>query len=111
MDAALERQARVEQPAYGPDRVMARIGERNLAGARLWPRWTLLGCAAAAAVSIASVLWTRPPAAQINVAALASWRSPTEALLQPPVWAAWTTMPRLGEVFFEVKPLGEPHAH
>jgi hypothetical protein len=30
--------------------------------------------------------------------------------LQPPVRAAWTTTPRLGEVFFEVKPSGEMHA-
>jgi hypothetical protein len=61
------------------------------------------------AVLIASVVWTRRPIPQASVADLASWRSPTEELLQPPVSAAWNTMPRLGEVFFEMKPSGKSH--
>lgn len=108
MNAALDRRATVEPPSYGPDRVMARIGGRNLTRTSLWWRWVLVGCATA--VLIAGVLWTRRPTPQTSVAALASWRSPTEALLRPPVAAAWNTTPRLGEGFFEVKPSGERHA-
>ena len=59
---------------------------------------------------MAIVLWTQHPAPQPDVTALVTWHSPTEALLRPPVGAAWSTMPRLGEGFFEVKPLGEIHA-
>ncbi len=111
MNAALDRRAMVAPPSYGPDRVMARIAGRNLPHTTLWWRWALV--AGLTAMLIASVLWTRRPTPQTSVATLAalvSWRSPTEALLQPPVGAAWTTMPRLGEVFFEVKPSGEMHA-
>jgi hypothetical protein len=111
MNTALDRRATVDPPSYGPDRVMARIAGRNLPHTTLWWRWALVACLTA--MLIASVLWTRHPPRQTSgrtLAALVSWRSPTEALLQPPVRAAWTTTPRLGEVFFEVKPSGEMHA-
>lgn len=108
MDEALYRRASVEPPSYGPDRVMAHVSERNRAAASLWWRWAVVG--SVAAILIAIVLWTRRPPAQQDVAALAAWRSPTEVLLRPPVGAAWNSMPRLGEGFFEVKPIGEMHA-
>jgi hypothetical protein len=87
---------------------MARVSERSPARASLWWRWALGGCATVAL--IASALWTQRPTPQTSFATLASWRSPTDALLQPPVGEAWNIMPRLGEVFFEVKPKGETHA-
>jgi hypothetical protein len=113
MLAALDCRVAAEPPLYGPERVMARIGRRKPALANRWWRWTLAACAMA--VVMAVVLWSRRPIRQADVSALAapslaSWHSPTGALLQPPVGAAWNTMPRLGEVFFEVKPSGETHA-
>jgi anti-sigma factor RsiW len=108
MDEALHRLAAVEPPSYGPDRVMARVSERNRAAVSYWWRWA--AAASLAAILIVIVLWTRRPPPRTDVAALAEWRSPTEALLRPPVGAAWNSMPRLGEGFFEVKPLGEMHA-
>jgi hypothetical protein len=108
MNSLLDRRATVEPPSYGPDRVMSSIDGRNPATTSLWWRWALVGLATV--VVIASVLWTRRPTPLPSVSALASWRSPTEALLQPPVAAAWTTMPRLGEGVFELKPSGERHA-
>jgi len=108
MDEALRRRAAAEPPLYGPDRVMARIDGRSRANTRLLWRWASLG--SATAVLIASALWTMHSPPHGKAAALASWRSPTESLLQPPVGAAWNTMPRVGELFFEMKPLGETHA-
>lgn len=108
MNAVLDRRAAVEPPSYGPDRVIARIGGRNPSRTVLWRKWALVGCATV--VLIASVLWTRRPTPQPSVSALASWQSPTEALLQAPVGATWTTIPRLGEWFYELKPSGELHA-
>jgi hypothetical protein len=108
MNAALERRARVEPPSYGPDRVMTSIAGRDASRSGLWWRWALVGCVIA--MLIVTVLWTRHPTPQSSVSALASWHSPTEVLLQPPVGTAWTTMPRLGEGLFELKPFGEKHA-
>jgi hypothetical protein len=108
MNAALARRATVEPPSYGPERVMARIGKGNPARTNWWWGWAAV--ASMAAILIAIVLWTRRPPPQADVTALVTWRSPTEALLRPPVAAAWNTVPRLGEGFFEVKPLGETHA-
>lgn len=108
MNAVLDRRALVEPPSFGADRVMARIAGRNPARPGLWWRWALVACATV--VLIVSVLWVQRPMPQPSVSALASWHSPTEALLQPPVAAAWTTMPRIGEGFFELKPSGERHA-
>jgi len=112
MDEAMHRRAAVEPPSYGPERVMARIkaGERGLNPSRasLGWRWVLAGGVMAAL--IASAVWIRRPIPQTSVVTLASWRSPTDVLLRPPVGAAWNSMPRVGEVFFEVKPLGETHA-
>lgn len=108
MNSVLGRRSTVEPPSYGPDRVMARIGERNLSHTSLWRRWALVGLATV--VVIVSVLCTRRPTTQPSVSALASWRSPTENLLRPPVAAAWPTIPRLGEGVFEWKQLGDRHA-
>ena len=107
MDEALHRSAAVEPPLYGPARVMARIHRQT--DKRAWWRWAAVG-SAVLAVSIAIVLWVRRPAPVADVIALSTWRSPTQALLGPPVAAAWTTRPRLGEGFFKIKPSGETHA-
>ena len=108
IDEALHWRAAVEPPFYGPDRVMAGVNGRTRAGTSRWWKWAAVG--SAAAISMAIVLWTQRPVPQPDVTALVEWHSPTEALLRPPVGAAWSTMPRLGEGFFEVKPLGEIHA-
>lgn len=108
MNEALHRRAAVEPPFHGPDRVMARVSGRNRAGTSRWWKWAAVGTMAA--ILIAIVVWTRRPPPQTDVAALVTWRSPTDSLLRPPVATAWNTMPRLGEEFFEVKPLGEMHA-
>jgi hypothetical protein len=113
MDETLRQCASLASPSYGPDRVMARIHARKAARANPWLRWALVGCAAV--VFIASVLWTLRPARrhqplQTNVTTLASWRSPTDVLLQPPVGAAWNAVPRVGEGFLDMKSLGETHA-
>jgi hypothetical protein len=108
MNEALRRRAAVEPPFHGPDRVMARVRERNRAGTNWWWKWAAAG--SLAAIPIAITLWMRRPPPPADVAPLAAWRSPTDALLRPPVVAAWNTMPRLGEGFFVVKPLGEMHA-
>jgi len=101
MDEALHRSAAAEPPLYGPGRVMARIyGQTD---ARAWWRWAAVG-SATAALLIAIVMWVRRPTPEADVTALSTWRSPTQALLGPPVAAAWTTRPRLGEGFFKVKP-------
>jgi hypothetical protein len=107
IDASLHRAATVEPPAFGPERVMARIHARP--AARPWFRWAALG-GAMAALLLAVAMWVRRPAPEANTAALFAWRSPTQSLLRPPVPAAWTTMPRLGEGFFKFKPSGETHA-
>jgi hypothetical protein len=112
-DELLRHRAAVEPPGYGPDRVMARIHGRNASRANPWFRWALGACAAM--VLIASVLWTlrptrRPQPLPANVTTLASWRSPTDVLLQPPVGAAWNAVPRVGDGFLDMKPLGETHA-
>jgi hypothetical protein len=108
MDEALHRRAAVEPPLYGPERVMARVRARHPAGPIRWWKWAAAG--SLAMILIAILWWTRRPPPPADVAALAAWHSPTDALLRPPVVAAWNTMPRLGEGFFKVKPLGEMHA-
>jgi anti-sigma factor RsiW len=107
IDEALHRSAAVEPPSYGPERVLARIHAQT--GTRAWWRWAAVA-SAVAALLIAIVLWVRRPAPEADVNALSTWRSPTQALLGPPVAAAWTTRPRLGEGFFKIKPSGEIHA-
>jgi hypothetical protein len=102
MDETLHRRAAVEPPLYGPERVMARIHAQP--APRRW--WTL--AAVIAAVLIVVMIWVRRPAPE--VAALSTWRSPTQVLLRPPVAAAWTATPRLGEGFFKVQTSGEIHA-
>jgi hypothetical protein len=104
IDEALARRAAVEPPVYGPERVMARVRPR--ADTR-W-RWAAVACAVAAMFAI--VIWMRHPKLEADVTALSTWRSPTQALLRPPVTAAWITTPRLGEGFFKVMPLGGIHA-
>jgi anti-sigma factor RsiW len=107
IDEALHRRAAAEPPLYGPERVLARIHGR--ADTRAWWRWAAVG-SAVLAVSIAIAMWVRRPAPEANVTALSTWSSPTQALLRPPVAAAWTTTPRLGEGFFKIKLSGEIHA-
>jgi anti-sigma factor RsiW len=97
IDDALRRRAAVAPPVYGPQRVMSRI--RAQAPQRRWWSWA----AAIATVLIAIVIWVRRPAPA--VAELSTWRSPTEALLRPPL-----ATPRLGEGFFKLKPSGEIYA-
>jgi len=115
MDQARHRGAAVEPPWYGPERVMARI-HMQTAGqtdeqthARAWRRWAVVG-SAVLALSIAIAMWMRRPAPDADVIAFSTWRSPTQALLRPPVAAAWATTPRLGEGFFKIRPSGETHA-
>ncbi len=107
MDAALQRRAAVEPPLYGPERVMAHIHGQT--DTRAWWRWAVVGSAVLAGL-IAIAMWVRPPAPEADVTAFSTWRSPTQALLRPPVAAAWTTTPRLGEGFFKMKTSGEIHA-
>jgi predicted anti-sigma-YlaC factor YlaD len=103
IDQVLHRSA--EPPVYGPERVMARIRART--NTRMWWRWAALG-SVVLAVLIAIAMWVRrPPAADVTT--LSTWRSPTQALLRPPVAAAWATKPRLGEEFFKMKSSGEIH--
>jgi hypothetical protein len=107
IDEVLLRGAAVGPPLYGPERVMARI--RGQTENRAPWRWAAVG-SALLAVSISIVLWVRHPAPEADVAPLSTWRSPTEALLRPPVAAAWATRPRLGEGFFKIKESEEIHA-
>jgi hypothetical protein len=119
LDEALYRSAAVEPPLYGPERVMARIHSQTAgqtaaqtAGqtdTRAWWRWAVAGTALAA-MSIAIAIWVRRPPPEADIAVFSTWRSPTQALLRPPVAAAWTTTPRLGEGFFKIRPPGEIHA-
>jgi len=107
MDEALHQSAAAEPPLYGPERVMARIhGQRDT---RVWWRWAAVG-SGVLAVLIAVVMGVRHPVPQADVTELSAWRSPTGALLRPPVAAAWTTRPWLGEGLFKVNPSGEIHA-
>ncbi len=103
MDEVLGRRAAVEPPLYGPARVMARVGERE---APRW-RWAVAG---GLAFALLMAVWVGRPRHEAEVPVLSQWRSPTEALLRPPVRAAWSTTPRLGEGFFKIKPLGETNA-
>jgi hypothetical protein len=107
IDESLHRRAAVEPPVFAPERVMARIHAQSKT--RAWWRWASAGSAVAVAM-IALVLWVRRSAPPAHAVALSTWRSPTEALLRPPVAAAWATRPRLGEGFFKIKPSGEMHA-
>jgi anti-sigma factor RsiW len=107
MDEALHRSAAAEPPLHGPERVLARIHEQT--DTRAWWRWAAV-MSAVLAISIAIAMWVRRPAPVADVSALSTWRSPTQALLGPPVAAAWNTRPRLGEGFFKIKPSGEIHA-
>jgi anti-sigma factor RsiW len=106
MDEALHRSAAVEPPLYGPERVMARL---TLTHRRAWWGWAAAG-SAVLAMLIAIIIWGRRPAPVADVNALSTWRSPTRALLSPPVAAAWSTRPRLGEEFFNIGQGGEIHA-
>jgi anti-sigma factor RsiW len=99
IDEALHRRAAVEPPLHGPERVMSRI--HGLADTRGWWRWA----AVIAAALIAIVMWMRRPAPEAEVAALSTWRSPTEALLRPPL-----ATPRLGEGFLKIQTSGEIYA-
>ena len=99
IDDALRRRAAVAPPVYGPQRVMSRIHAQP--APRRWWSWA----AVIAAVLIATVIWIRRPVPEPEVAALSTWRSPTEALLRPPV-----PPPRLGEGFLKLKPSGEIYA-
>jgi hypothetical protein len=113
IDEVLHRSAAVEPPRYGPERVMARVhGQADPRAWRWGPQWGWQWMAvgsAVLAVSIAIALWRRPaPAA--DATALATWHSPTQALLRPPVAAAWNTRPLLGEGFFKIKQSEEIHA-
>jgi anti-sigma factor RsiW len=110
IEEALRRSAAVEPPLHGPARVMGRI--HGQADTRVWWRWTAVGSAALAILvaAVGSVMWVQRPPHRADLTALSAWRSPTEALLRPPVAAAWTTKPMLGEGFFKVKTLGETHA-
>lgn len=107
MDAALHCSAAAEPPLYAPERVMARIhGQTDTRARWIWAAVV----SAVLAVSIAIVMWVRRPAPVPDVSALSTWRSPTQALLGPPVAAAWTTRPKLGEGLFKIKTSGEIHA-
>jgi anti-sigma factor RsiW len=108
IDETLRRRAAVEPPPYGPDRVMARIGEHNPPRTIRWWMWALAG--GAAMLLMVGSQWKQHPQMQTSLTTLASWRSPTDTLLQPPVRTAWNTVPRVGDVFFEVKPTGDTHA-
>ena len=108
IDQALQHSAAVEPPLYGPEQVMAQVGRQKDAH-WLWT-WATAGSVVAVTL-IAIVMWMpRRPAPDASTAALSAWRSPTQALLRPPVSAAWSTTPRLGEGFFKIKPSGEIHA-
>jgi hypothetical protein len=112
IDEALHLNSAVEPPLYGPERTMARIHGQKNTGA--WRRWPAVASAALtvliAAVLTVFAMWPPRRAPQADVAALSTWRSPTERLLDPPVAAAWTTTPRLGEGFFKLKPSRGIHA-
>jgi anti-sigma factor RsiW len=109
IDEALHHSAAVEPPLYGPERVMAQI--QGQTDTRAWRRWAAVGSAVLAVlIVIVIVTWVRRPPSEADVTALSTWRSPTRALLRPPVAVAWTTTPRLGEGFFKIEPLGEIHA-
>jgi anti-sigma factor RsiW len=101
MDEALKRRGAAEPPMYGPERVMARVGEQRPARGFRW-RWAAAGSAVVALMAM--VMWMRGRTGETDATALSTWRSPTEELLRPPVAAAWTTTPRLGEGYFEIKP-------
>jgi len=107
IDEVLHRSAAVEPPWYGPERVMARIHGQTHTGR--WWRWAAVG-GAVLAVLIMIVMWVERPAPETDATALSTWRSPTQALLRPPVAAAWNTRPRLGEGFFKIKQPGEIRA-
>jgi len=108
MNATFGGRATAGPPDDGPDRVMAHIAARDLARTNLWWKWALVGCVVA--VLIASVPWSRRSKPQPGFSALATWRSPTEVLLQPPVGTAWRITPLVGEGLFELKSSGEKHA-
>jgi len=113
IDDVLRHSAAIEPPSHGPERVMARIHEQSEArvhGPSLWWRWIAAG-GAILAVLIAAVMMRAPrPAPEGDISALSAWRSPTQALLHPPVAAAWATTPTLGQGFFKIQPSGEKHA-
>jgi len=104
IEDAFHRVVAVEPPQYGPDRVMARI--HGQANTHAWWRWAA-ALSVMAALLIAIAMWTRRPSPNADVIALSTWRSPTQALLSPPVAAAWTTTPRLAQEFFKIKLKGE----
>ncbi len=115
MDEAIRRSGAVDPPLFGPERVMARVQRQP--ETRAWRRWASLRSAMPAAsigmliaISSAILMWVPRPAPGPHVTALSTWRSPTEALLLPPVAAAWSIRPRLGEAFVKIKPSGEKHA-
>ena len=57
------------------------------------------------ALGVAVGLYRTPPPTPL-ARELSRWRSPAEALLRAPVEPQLTTVPRLGEIFFEVEPGG-----
>ncbi len=105
MDAALGRLGAIEPPPFGADRVMARVAARNRP---MWNRW--VPAISAAAILIAIAVWTLRPKPQPDIRAFVEWRSPTQILLRPPVAAAWTVAPHLGEGIIRLKPSGESNA-
>jgi len=115
MDAALRKLAAVEPPAYGPERVLARI-EAQPTG--LFQRVRAIAALAALAVLLliagAVVALRRPPrpgpALPPGATALSAWRSPTHWLLRSPADPLLKEVPRLGQGFLETKSSGEKNA-
>lgn len=112
LDAALRELSAVEPPAYGPERVLARI---QLQPARPFRR--LLAHATLAVLVLLACLLValrRPVRVQqadlLPVSALSTWRSPTQSLLRSPADALLKGVPRLGQGFLETKPSGEKNA-
>ena len=71
-----------------------------------WPRrMAWVAASLIIALGVAVGLYRTPPPTPL-ARELSRWRSPAEALLRAPVEPQLTTVPRLGEIFFEVEPGG-----